>query len=116
MNTGTRSVLAGTYETQTQLFSKKVKIGEVRLYTEPLVGGNDFTIDLIGSGGSVIAGGSQRFQVATGSVATGTDMIQFNPAMAPTYAVGVRITNSSITGIANWTGRKLELDWEPSGR
>ena len=113
--TGVGSIVAGVYETQTQLFSKKAKIGEVRLYTEPLVGGNDFTIDLIGSGGSVIAGGSQRFQVATGSVATGTDMVHFNPAMAPTYALGVRITNSSVTGVVNWTGRKLEVDWEPAG-
>ncbi len=114
--TGVASIVAGVYETQTQLFSKKVKIGEVRVYTEPLVGGNDFVVDLIGSGGSVISGGSQRFQVATGSVVTGTDMVQFNPAMAPTYAVGVRITNSSTTGVANWTGRKLEVDYEPAGK
>src|SRR3990167_9078726 len=114
--TGFASIVAGTYETQTQLFSKKVKIGEVRLYTEPLVGGSDFIIDLIGSGGSVISGGRQRFQVATGSVVAGTDMVHFNPAMAPTYAVGVRITNSSVTGVANCTGRKVEVDYEPSGK
>ena len=114
--TGVGSIVAGVYETQTQLFSKKVKIGEVRVYTEPLVGGNDFIVDLIGSGGSVISGGSQRFQVATGSVVAGTDMVQFNPVMAPTYALGVRITNSSTTGVANWTGRKLEVDWEPAGK
>src|SRR3990167_4984626 len=61
--TGTNSIVAGVYETQTQLFSKKTKISEIRVYTEPLVGGNDFVVDLIGSGGSVMAGGSQRFQV-----------------------------------------------------
>lgn len=114
--TGVASIVAGVYETQTQLFSKKVKIGEVRLYTEPLTGGNDFTIDLIGSGGSVISGGSQRFQVATGSVVAGTDMVHFNPAMAPTYALGVRITNASVTGVANWTGRKLEVDFDSGGK
>ena len=81
-----------------------------------MVGGNDFVIDLIGSGGSVISGGSQRFQVATGSIVAGTDMVHFNPAMAPTYAVGVRITNSSVTGVANWTGRKLEVDFDPAGK
>ena len=113
---GTQSVLAGVYETQTQLFSKKTTIKEVRLYTEPLVGGNDFTIDLIGSGRSVMAGGSQRFRVATGSVATGTDMVQFNPAMAPTYALGLRITNASVTGVANWTGLKAEIDFAEGGR
>ena len=80
------------------------------------MGGNDFIVDLIGSGGSIISGGSQRFQVATGSVATGTDMVQFNPVMAPTYAVGVRITNSSTTGVANWTARKLEIDYTDAGK
>lgn len=115
--TGGSSTLAGVYETQTQLFSEKVAVKEVRLYTEPLVGGNDFMIDLIGSGGSVMAGGSQRFQITgTGSVATGTDMVHFNPAMAPTYALGVRITNSSTTGVANWTATKLEVDFEKGGK
>lgn len=113
---GNRSILAGIYETQTQLFSKKTAVKEVRIYTEPLVGGNDFIVDLIGSGGSVMAGGSQRFQVATGSVATGTDMVQFNPAMAPTYALGLRITNSSVTGVAQWTALKAEVDIVEGGK
>jgi len=112
----TGSVVSGVYETQTQLFSKKQAIKEVRVYTEPLVGGNDFTVDLIGSGGSVMNGGSQRFQVNTGSIATGTDMVQFNPGMIPTYALGVRITNASVTGVANWTGLKLEVDHMEAGK
>ena len=116
VSNGIGSILAGVYETQTQLFSKKTKIPEVRIYTEPLVGGNDFIVDLIGSGGSVMAGGSQRFQVATGSIVAGTDMVHFNPAMAPTYALGVRITNSSITGVANWTANKIEVDYVEGGR
>ena len=114
--TETNSIMAGVYETQTQLFSKKIKVPEVRIYTEPLIGGNDFVIDLIGSGRSVMAGGSQRFQVATGSVATGTDMVHFNPGMAPTYALGVRITNSSVTGVANWTVNKIEVDYDSGGK
>src|SRR3990167_7346892 len=114
--TGVGSIVAGTYETQTQLFSKKVKVSEVRVYTEPLIGGNDFIVDVIGSGGSVIAGGSQRFGVGTSSMAVGTDMVQFNPAMAPTYAVGVRLTNSSVTGVANWTATKVEVDYGPAGK
>ena len=114
--TGSGSIVAGVYETQTQLFSKKIEVKEFRLYTEPLVGGNDFTIDLIGSGGSVMAGGSQRFIVGTSSVAVGTDMVQFNPAMAPTYALGVRITNASVTGVANWTALKVEIDPASGGK
>lgn len=115
--TGAGSIVAGTYETQTQLFSKKIQVKEVRLYTEPLVGGNDFVIDVIGSGGSVISGGSQRFQITgAGSVATGTDMVHFNPPIAPTYAVGIRLTNSSVTGVANWTATKLEIDYTDGGK
>lgn len=115
--TGAGSIVAGVYETPTQLFSKKIQVKEVRLYTEPLVGGNDFVIDLIGSGGSVIAGGSARFQITgAGSVATGTDMVHFNPGIAPTYALGVRITNSSVTGVANWTATKLEVDYDSGGK
>ena len=114
--TGVGSIVAGVYETQTQIFSKKVTPKEVRLYTEPLIGGNDFIIDLIGSGGSVISGGSQRFIVGTGSVVAGTDMVHWNPAIAPTYAIGARITNSSVTGVANWTATKLEIDYTPGGK
>ena len=114
--TGVGSIVAGTYETQTQLFSKKVQPKEVRFYTDPLVSGNDFVIDLIGSGGSVISGGSQRFIVGTSSIATGTDMVQYNPATAPTYAIGARITNSSVTGVVNWTATKLEIDYAPAGK
>jgi len=34
----------------------------------------------------------------------------------PTYAVGVRITNSSVTGVANWTATKCEIDYGPAGK
>ena len=113
---GTGSVVAGVYETQTQLFSKKIAPKEVRLYTEPLVNGNDFVVDLIGSGGSVISGGSQRFIVAASSIVAGTDMVHFNPQTAPTYALGVRITNSSVTGVVNWTATKIEIDYNAGGK
>jgi len=119
--TGVGSIVAGVYETQTQLFSKKQAIKEVRVYTEPLVDGNDFVVDLIGSGGSVMGNGSQRFAVGSvatsdGSIATGTDMVHFNPGMIPTYALGIRLTNSSTTGVVNWRGLKVEVDHEPAGK
>ena len=113
--TGAGSILAGTYETQTQLFSKKVAIKEVRLYTEPLVTDNSFTIDLIGSGGSVMSGGSRIFTVGT-NVTAGEDLVKWNPAIAPTYALGVSITNSSVLGNKSWTAKKLEIDIIDAGR
>jgi len=114
--TGQGSVVAGVYETQTQMFSKKMAVKEIRLYTEPLKANNDFIIDLIGSGGSVMASGSQRFVVGASSIATGADVVMWNPGIAPTYALGVRITNSSVTGSANWTAKKLEIDVVPGGK
>ena len=113
--TGVGSIVAGVYETQTQLFSKKVSVKEVRLYTEPLVANNSFVIDLIGSGGSVMSSGSQIFTVGT-NVTAGQDMVQWNPAVSPSYAVGVRITNSSVLGTKNWTAMKLELDYIHAGK
>ena len=63
-----------------------------------------------------MAGGRQRFIVGTSSIATGTDMVHFNPQMMPTYVVGVRVTNSSVTGVANWTANKIEVDYVEGGR
>lgn len=112
---GTASVVAGVYETQTQMFSKKITVNEVRVYTDPLIGGNDFIIDLIGSGGSVLSGGSQNFTVGTNVTAL-DDRVRFNPTIAPTYVLGIRVTNASITGVANWTANKIEVDYSEAGK
>lgn len=106
---GVGSVLAGVYETQNQLFSKKVKPGEIRFYTEPLVANNAFTLAILNSGSSIIA--QNTYTVGT-NVSAGDDLIRFKPEIAPTQAVGLRITNS---GSANWTGLKAEIDWENAG-
>lgn len=110
--TGVNNAIAGVYETQTQLFSKKIRVGQIRIYTEPLVTNNSFTVALIGSEGNVITGSSQTFTVGTGPVASGDDVVKYSPAIAPTYALGVRITNS---GTANMVILKIELDWTPAG-
>lgn len=109
---GFNPVVAGVYETQTQLFSKKVKLGEVRLYTEPLTSGVSFTVDLIGSAGTPITGASQTFTVGS-NVSVGQDYIWYTPQAAPTYAVALRVTN---IGPANWVGSKCEIDHEPAGK
>ncbi len=112
--TGRGSIVAGTYETQSQLFPKKITVKQVRLYTEPLVTGNSFVIDLIGSNGSVLSGSSQIFTVGT-NVTAGADRVLYNPASAPTYVLGARITNSSVLGTKNWVGNKLEIDIDAAG-
>lgn len=110
--TGLGTAIAGVYETQTQLFSKKVKLGEVRLYTEPLVSNNSFKVDLIGSSGGVIAGSSKTFTVGS-NAAVGQDYVWYTPQCAPTYAIGMRVTN---LGSANWVLTKAEIDNSPAGK
>ena len=110
--TGLGTAIAGVYETGNQLFSKKIKVGEVRVYTEPLVTNNAFTIALIGSDNGVISGSSQTFTVGT-NVTAGQDYVWYNPQIAPTYSLGVRITN---VGSANWVGTKIEVDFSSGGR
>lgn len=110
--TGLGTAIGGVYETQSQLFSKKIKISEVRLYTEPLVANNSLKIELIGSNGGVIPGTAKTFTVGT-NVTAGQDYLWYNPQMAPTYAVGFRITN---LGSVNWVGTKLEADYGPGGK
>ncbi len=112
VSTGVGIPMQGVYETQNQQFSKKVKLGETRLYTEPLVTGNSFTIDLIGSSGSAIAGSSKTFTVGTNATA-GNDYVWYTPQSAPTYVVGMRITN---LGTKNWTLTKAEIDYTPAGK
>lgn len=110
--TGSGTAMAGVYETQTQLFSKKIKVGQIRIYTEPLATNNSFTIDLIGSDGGVIANSSKTFTAGSGADAVGNDLLQYSPLIAPTYALGVRITNA---GSANMVFNKVEIDYTPGG-
>lgn len=118
-STGTGTPQAGRYETQTQLFSKKITIKQIRVYTEPTVTGNAFELRCIKGDGTTLSGGSGAF---TYSYAAGTDItlrqgalerIDFNPALDATYALGIRITN---TGSTNMTIKKIEVDYQHAGK
>lgn len=102
----------GVYETQNQVFSKKAKIGEFRLYCDPLVANNSFKIELIGSGNTVISGTSKTFTVGTNATA-GQDYVWYTPECAPTYSVGLRVTN---LGTKNWVATKAEIDYREGGK
>lgn len=110
--TGLGTSMAGVYETQTQLFSKKVKVSEVRVYGEPWVANNSFTIELIGSDGGVIAGTSKTFTAGT-DLTIGDDFAWYSPQMELTYAIGVRITNA---GSVNHVITKVEIDYSDGGK
>lgn len=111
--TGTVSVLGGVWESQSEPYSKKVRPAEFRLYTKPLVANNEFRVELIGSSGNSVLGGSRTFTVHASSIQAGVDYIWWNPSVAPGHSWGTRITNM---GSANWTGIKLELDFAEAGK
>ena len=107
--------LLGVYETQTQLFSKRISVPQVRVYTEPTTTNNGFRIDLINSDGTSLYNGTYTY--AAGSDITALqgplERINFNPAVDMGFAVGIRITN---TGTSNMTIKKVEIDWHPEGK
>ena len=115
--TGIGTPTLGVFETQTQLFSKRIAVKQIRVYTEPTVANNGFQLDLIGSDGAVITNGTFTYSFASGSDETrlqgALERINFNPAMKDVYALGVRITN---TGTVNMTVKKVEVDYEYSGK
>lgn len=109
--TGVGIPTTGVYETQSQLFSGKVKLSEVRIYTVPLVTGNSFKLDIIGSDGNPISGGSKTFTVGT-NASIGDDREWYDPQVAPTQCIGIRITN---LGTVNWRTLKVEVDYAEGG-
>lgn len=109
---GLGTAAPGVYQTQNQIFSKKATIKEVRVYGEPWIAGNIFTIDLIGSAGTPISGASKTFTAGT-NLTVGDDFAWYTPQCAPTYALGVRITNG---GETNHTITKIEVDYAIGGK
>lgn len=107
----------GVYETQTQLFGKRVSINEVRVYCEGTVASNGFQLDVITSNGSVVSNGTFNYTYAAGTDITllqgSLERINFNPNIANLYAIGIRITN---TGTTNMTIKKIEIDVQPAGK
>jgi len=106
------TVNGGVYQTQSQIFSKKVTVKEIRIYGEPWVANNSFTVDLIGSAGTAISGGSKTF-TAGSNLTIGDDFAWYTPDCAPTFALGLSITNA---GTANHTITKVEIDYDIGGK
>lgn len=113
---GWTGAIAGVYETQTELFSQKQTVKQIRVYCEPTVSNNAFSLDLIGNDGKKLSGGQFSYIYASGTDVTkaqgSLDRITFTPTVN-TYAIGVRITNS---GSINMCIPKIELDIEPAGK
>lgn len=114
---GGDSVANGVYETQTQFFSKRIGISQIRVYTEPTIAGNAFQLDMIGSDGNIINNGTFTYSFgnpidsSTGS--SSLERINFNPDAKTLYSLGIRITN---TGTTNMTIKKIEIDYTEEGK
>lgn len=113
--TGIGTPQFGVYETQTQLFSKKIIVKQIRVYTEPTAVNNQFSIYLVGNDGNLISSNTYFYQAGTDvtKLQGSLERIDFNPAMGSTYAVGVRIINQ---GSTNMTIKKIEVDWCYQGK
>lgn len=107
----------GVYETQTQLFQKRIDVSQIRVYTEPTATGNGFQLDMIGADGNVITNGTFNYTFAAGSDETKLqgilERINFNPTISAGYSLGIRLTN---TGTTNMTIKKIEIDWSERGK
>ena len=114
---GTGTPQLGVYETQSQLFSKRVHIDQIRVYTEPTVAGNGFQVDIIGVDGTVLTNGTFNYTFAAGSdeysMLGALQRINFNPTADAGYGFGIRVTN---TGTTNMTIKKIEVDWSQEGK
>lgn len=103
---------APIYQTQTQMFSKRVLPTEVRIYSDPWISGNSFEVSLIGPDGEQIAGSIKTFDTADSTLAVGDDFSWYTPRTKPTYAIGLRVMN---LGTTNHIINKVEIDYTFGG-
>lgn len=107
----------GVYETQTQLFSKRISVSQIRVYCDPTATGNSFKLDIIGSNGNPVPNGTYTYTYGditdpqSGSQAV--ERVNFNSDCKTQYSLGVRITN---LGTTNMVIRKVELDIDQEGK
>lgn len=108
----TNCIIDAIYQTQSQMFSKKITIKQVRVYGEPWIADNAFQIDLIGSSGEPMDNGSYTLTAGT-NLTIGDDFAWWTPQVAPTYTLGIAVTNK---GSANHTINKIEIDYTAGGQ
>lgn len=103
---------APVYATQVQLFSKKIQVKEVRIYADPWIANNSFTISLTDTLGDTISGSQRTFSTTDGTLVVGEDFCKYNPQMKPVYAVGLAFLNE---GTTNHIINKVEIDYTSGG-
>lgn len=109
----------GVYETQTQMFPKKVSINQIRFYVSNVHTNSGFSLEILAPNGFQVgdAGGPNFEWDATNDPYTGdlftTARINYNPKIEPIQGFSLRITN---TGSENMIFEKIEVDLEEMGR
>lgn len=109
--TGTGTPFPGIFETQSQLFSKKTKIIQVRIYGNPWVSGNSFQVDLLDTNTNPYTNATATFTVGS-NMNAGDNFAMYNPSNAPLYSIALRISN---LGTTNFVINKVEIDYAPAG-
>ena len=105
------SINLALFQTQTQSFSKKISVKEVRIYGEPWVANNGFKIEFVGPSQTAIINSDKTFTAGT-NLTVGDDFAWYNPSFAPTASLGLRIWN---TGTVNHTIVRVEIDYVEAG-
>lgn len=104
----------GVYETQHQVFSKKVKPTSVRVYYEPAAAYSSltaFTTALVGIDGAVLTGSSYTFSASNQVTAT-SNVGTYPCTVGATPVIGLRITNAGyITPLIH----RVEIDYTSYG-
>lgn len=100
------------YQTQRQMFSKRIAVKEVRVYGDPWVADNSFEISFVGSDGEPITNSAKTFATSDSTLVVGEDFAWYNPKIAPTYCLGLRVMNK---GTTNHVINKIEIDYVIGG-
>ena len=94
------------------MFSKRIKVKEVRVYANPWVTNNSFQIDLVGADDNPISGGTRIYDTVDGTLTVGDDFAWYNPQIEPTYCLGILIENlSAVNHVIN----QVEIDYTVGG-
>lgn len=115
--TGIGTAVSGSYETQNQLFSKRIGISQIRVYCDSTTTGNKFQLEVIGADGNTVDNGTYTYTfgdiVDPGSGSTSVERINFDTDFKTLFSCGLRIGN---LGTKNMTIRKIELDYSYEGK
>lgn len=102
----------GLYQTVNQLFSKKIKPTQVRVYGGPWIADNEFAIELVSiDGDTTIPNTSFTFTAGT-NLTIGQDFAWYDVVCEPVASMGLRVI---CTGTNNFIISKIEIDYTEAG-